>query len=304
MRIRTFLLGFEENSLKSCCFKSRSSCLGDWPDGTARNGVSAVARVSRLISPRGRRTSIKPFPTKTWTSMVYPWDVNFGIWYIPFYIQWMYGEYPNYLPLDVLWGISKMSYDITQQAAEKVFESLVENAVDKAMDRAVDFFQRTHLPTIINAQANSTTATSRSELDSPKHQPAHSISQTTSQHSHILLRSSSQLNRLRAFQLDVIQHLPSNCGEVACLLKFHLWTVLKAAMKKLGYPPKRESTQPFPPSKPYPKPSPSPKPSTSPKSEPSQPQPEPAQPQSEPAQPPTEVTVDICNHNHYCHFTK
>jgi hypothetical protein len=22
------------------------------------------------------------------------------------YIQWMYGEYPNYLPLDVLWGIS------------------------------------------------------------------------------------------------------------------------------------------------------------------------------------------------------
>jgi hypothetical protein len=46
--------------------------------------------------------------TKTWTSMVYPWDVNFGIWYIPFYIQWMYGEYPNYLPLDVLWGISKV----------------------------------------------------------------------------------------------------------------------------------------------------------------------------------------------------
>lgn len=43
IRIRTFLLGFEENSLKSCCCKSRSSCLGDWPDGTARNGVSAVA---------------------------------------------------------------------------------------------------------------------------------------------------------------------------------------------------------------------------------------------------------------------
>ncbi len=40
--------------------------------------------------------------------MVYPWDVNFGIWYIPFYIQWMYGEYPNYLPLDVLWGISEV----------------------------------------------------------------------------------------------------------------------------------------------------------------------------------------------------
>jgi hypothetical protein len=40
--------------------------------------------------------------------MVYPWDVNFRIWYIPFYIQWMYGEYPNYLPLDVLWGISKV----------------------------------------------------------------------------------------------------------------------------------------------------------------------------------------------------
>ncbi len=38
--------------------------------------------------------STKPIPTKTWTSMVYPWDVNFGIWYIPFYIQWMYGEYP------------------------------------------------------------------------------------------------------------------------------------------------------------------------------------------------------------------
>ncbi len=50
----------------------------------------------------------KPNPTKTWTSMVYPWDVNFGIWYIPFYIQWMYGEYPNYLPLDVLWGISEV----------------------------------------------------------------------------------------------------------------------------------------------------------------------------------------------------
>jgi hypothetical protein len=77
---------------------------------------------------------------------------------------------------------------------------------------------------------------------------------------------------------------------VACLLKFHLWTVLKAAMTKLGYLPKRESTQPFPPSKPYPKPSPSPKPSTSPK--------------SEPAQPPNEVTVDICNHHHFCHFTK
>ncbi len=43
MRIWTFLLGFEENSLKSCCCKSRSSCLGDWPDGTARNCVSAVA---------------------------------------------------------------------------------------------------------------------------------------------------------------------------------------------------------------------------------------------------------------------
>jgi hypothetical protein len=28
---------------------------------------------------------------------------------------------------------------------------------------------------------------------------------------------------------------------VACLLKFHLWTVLKVAMKKLGYLPKRES---------------------------------------------------------------
>jgi hypothetical protein len=38
-----------------------------------------------------------------------------------------------------------MSYDITQQAAEKVFESLVENAVDKAMDRAVNFFQRSDL---------------------------------------------------------------------------------------------------------------------------------------------------------------
>jgi hypothetical protein len=43
MRIQTFLLGFEENSLKSCCCKSQGSCLGDWPDGTARNGVSAVA---------------------------------------------------------------------------------------------------------------------------------------------------------------------------------------------------------------------------------------------------------------------
>jgi hypothetical protein len=47
-------------------------------------------------------------PTKTWTSMVYPWDVNFGIWYILFYIHWMYGEHPIYLPLDVLWGISKV----------------------------------------------------------------------------------------------------------------------------------------------------------------------------------------------------
>jgi hypothetical protein len=46
-----------------------------------------------------------------------------------------------------------------------------------------------------------------------QNQPAHSISQTTSQHRHILLCSSSQLNRLRAFQLDVIQHLPRNCGE-------------------------------------------------------------------------------------------
>jgi hypothetical protein len=70
-------------------------------------------QVARFMSwkPQPESVALDAFtqnPTKTWTSMVYPWDVNFGIWYIPFYIQWMYGEHPNYLPLDVLWGISKV----------------------------------------------------------------------------------------------------------------------------------------------------------------------------------------------------
>jgi hypothetical protein len=38
-----------------------------------------------------------------------------------------------------------MSYDITKQTAERVFESLVENAVDKAMEKPWIFFQRSHL---------------------------------------------------------------------------------------------------------------------------------------------------------------
>lgn len=41
--IGIFSVGFDANNLCNCCCRSRNSCWGEGPDGTAGYGVSAVA---------------------------------------------------------------------------------------------------------------------------------------------------------------------------------------------------------------------------------------------------------------------